>query len=75
MGTFDRLLVITGQWDADTISEPAIYRAPDGTYLLYHMGLNDTHAPFDCTKEDTPCRGIGGARKIGVAFSKSLDGP
>ena len=24
-----------GQWDGDTISEPAIYRAPDGTYLLF----------------------------------------
>ena len=40
------------------------------------MGLNDTHAPpFDCMEHDTPCRGIGGKRMIGVAFSKSLDGP
>jgi hypothetical protein len=27
-----------GEWDADTISEPAVYKAPDGTYLLFHMG-------------------------------------
>lgn len=65
-----------GQWDADTLSEPAVYRAPDGTYLLFHMGLNDTRPePFDCMTHDTACRGIGGVRKIGVAFSKSLDGP
>jgi hypothetical protein len=63
-------------WDADTLSEPAVYRAPDGTYLLYYMGLNDTKTePFDCMQHDTNCRGIGGERKIGVAYSKSLDGP
>jgi len=64
-----------GFWDGDTISEPHIQRHPDGTYLLFYMGLNDTHSAFNCTLGDTRCMGIGGKRMIGVAFSKSLDGP
>ena len=65
-----------GKWDSDTLSEPSVYRAPDGTFLLFYMGLNDTvPRPFNCMKADTQCRGIGGVRKIGVAFATSLDGP
>lgn len=64
-----------GEWDGDTISEPSVYRAPDGTYLLFHMGLNDTHTAIDCMDHNTRCPGIGGVRKIGVAISTSLDGP
>ena len=65
-----------GHWDADIVSEPTIHRVPDGTYVMYYMGLNDTRSsPIDCMASDQTCLGIRGTRKIGVAWSKSLEGP
>ena len=64
-----------GMWDGDVVSEPAVYQH-NGTYIMYYMGLNNTLSkPLDCVKHDVPAIKGYGARRIGVAWSDSLEGP
>lgn len=64
-------------WDSLTEHNPAVQRAPDGTYLLYYMGSSRTsniiHENFDCNSKPTSqpvCM-----QRVGLAVATSPNGP
>eukprot|EP01062_Namystynia_karyoxenos_P061550 TRINITY_DN538_c0_g3_i1.p1 TRINITY_DN538_c0_g3~~TRINITY_DN538_c0_g3_i1.p1 ORF type:complete len:414 (+),score=135.02 TRINITY_DN538_c0_g3_i1:75-1244(+) len=64
-------------WDSLTQHNPAVQRAPDGTYLLYYMGdsqhANSSADTFDCHSgaENQPAC----MQRVGLATAPSPEGP
>eukprot|EP01065_Artemidia_motanka_P045791 TRINITY_DN6799_c1_g2_i1.p1 TRINITY_DN6799_c1_g2~~TRINITY_DN6799_c1_g2_i1.p1 ORF type:complete len:412 (+),score=91.51 TRINITY_DN6799_c1_g2_i1:99-1238(+) len=62
-------------WDSRTVLNPAIRRAPNGTYLLYYMGASQSkgEADFDCRSGRTgqaTCM-----QRVGMATAERPEGP
>lgn len=62
-------------WDSLTQHNPAITRAPDGTWLLYYMGNNDPNATTRNCSSLQALPGPAKTQRVGLATSKSPSGP
>jgi hypothetical protein len=66
-----------GHWDSGAIHGPSIhYDGSSGLYLLFHAGFTHPGPKPNCTQDPTfPVVMVSSTRRIGVAWSASLDGP
>lgn len=66
-----------GHWDSGAIHGPSIhFDGSTGLYLLFHAGFTHPEPRPNCSRDPTsPVVMVSSSRRIGVAWSASLDGP